>query len=210
MDSEPGNRTEVVENWIAQMKSGNDAARASLIDSACERLLALTRSIKKSFNQVNRWEQTEDIFQRATMRLFQSLSEVELNDARHFFRLAALQIRRELLDLARHYGGPEGMGANYATQFVQRDMSHAPHAAYDLADQTGNPESALHWGEFHNIIETLPEEQKEVVELLFYHGLSQEEAAKVMNISVRTVKRYWRAARLAIHDKLKGDFPTLQ
>ncbi len=210
MDTESGGRTEQIENWIERLQAGDDSARDQLIDCACDRLLKLTRTIKRGFDRVNRWEQTEDVFQRATLRLFQSLKEVKLNDARHFYRLAALQIRRELVDLSRHYGGPQGMGANYATQMVQPGSSQVRHAAYDAADETGNPESAIEWGEFHETIEQLPEEQREVVELLFYHGLSQDEASKLMDVSVRTVKRYWRAARMALHEKMQGDFPNLE
>ena len=102
------------------------------------------------------------------------------------------------------------MGANYATQMPKQDASQINHAAYDAADQTGNPEAAIEWGEFHTTIETLPDEQKEVVELLFYHGLSQEEAANIMDVSVRSVKRYWRAARMALHDKMQGEFPDIE
>ncbi len=210
MDTESGGKTQQVENWIEQLQAGDDSARARLIDGVCDRLMTLTRSIKRGFERVNRWEQTEDVFQRATMRLYQSLADVQLNDARHFFRLAALQIRRELMDLARHYSGPEGMGANHATQMVQPDAGRLNHAAYDAADHTGNPENAIEWGEFHSTIEALPDEQREVVELLFYHGLSQEEAAKLMDVSVRTVKRYWRAARMTLHEKMQGDFPHLE
>lgn len=46
----------------------------------------------------------------AAIRLDRALAEKVPKDASHFFRLAALQIRRERIDLARHYGGPEGMG----------------------------------------------------------------------------------------------------
>ena len=35
------------------------------------------------------------------------------DSTRAFFGLAAEQMRRELLDLARHYYGPEGEGANH-------------------------------------------------------------------------------------------------
>jgi len=210
MNSGAGDRTEIVQAWVEKLRAGDQTAREELINCACDRLMKLTRTVKKNFDRVNRWEQTEDIFQRATMRLYQSLQEVELNDARHFFRLAALQIRRELLDLARHYGGPQGLGAHHATQMVNPEGSEVPHAAYEAADATGNPENAAEWGDFHDAVESLPDDQREVVELLFYHGLSQDEAAHIMEVSVRTIKRYWRTARLALHEKLQGDFPNLE
>jgi RNA polymerase sigma-70 factor (ECF subfamily) len=168
----------------------------------------LTRKVKRSFGRVQRWEQTEDVFQRATMRLYQSLEKVTPNDSRHFYRLAALQIRRELIDLTRHYSGPQGMGGNHATQMVGSSSdSPLPHGAYDAADQTGGPSQMNQWSEFHQAIETLPDEQREVTELLFYHELEQSEAADVMGVSVRTIKRYWRDAKLALYEKFDGELP---
>ena len=48
----------------------------------------------------------------ATIR---ALGEVRPPTAADFFRLAAVQIRRELLDLARRYSGAHGLGANHAS-----------------------------------------------------------------------------------------------
>jgi DNA-directed RNA polymerase specialized sigma24 family protein len=36
---------------------------------------------------------------------------------------------------------------------------------------------------------TLPDDEHEVVELLFYQELPQEEAARLLDVSVRTVQR---------------------
>ena len=89
-----------IQLWVDRLKAGDPAARDELIACACNRLLALTRKIKRGFAEVGRWEQTEDVFQNATLRLCQALEKVELTDARHFLRLAAVQIRREMIDLA--------------------------------------------------------------------------------------------------------------
>lgn len=174
--------------------------------------MKLTRSMKRGFGRVNRWEQTEDVFQRAIMRLHRALGQVQINDARHFYRLAATQIRRELIDLTRHYGGPEGMGANHATQLAPRgDQSNAPaHGAYDAMDaDAGSPGDMGQWSELHETIESLPAEQKETVELLFYNGLSQDEAAELMGVSTRTVKRYWRSAKLKLFELFDGELPGM-
>ena len=197
-----------IQALIARLQQGDDSARAELINTACDRLMNLTRKIKRSFGRVQRWEQTEDVFQRATMRLYQSLEKVTPNDARHFYRLAALQIRRELIDLTRHYSGPQGMGGNHATQMVS-DSSDSPvlHAAYDAAEQTGGPSQLNQWSEFHQAIEKLPDEQREVTELLFYHELEQSEAAQLMGVSVRTIKRYWRDAKLSLYETFDGELP---
>lgn len=199
----------LVEALIARLRDGDDDARDQLLHCACDRLMNLTRKIKRGFNNVNRWEQTDDVFQRATLRLYRSLEKVQPNDARHFFRLAATQIRRELIDLARHYSGPQGLGGNHATQMIAGDGDRLPHAAYDAVERTNDPAELREWSDFHRHIENLPDEQREVVELLFYNGLEQEEAARIMNVSVRTVKRYWRSAKLSLYEQLDGQLPGI-
>lgn len=201
-----------LKNLLQRLDEGDDSARDQLIALASDRLMKLTRSMKRSYGRVNRWEQTEDVFQRSAMRLHKALGEVKINDARHFYRLAATQIRRELIDLSRHYGGPEGLGANHATQMAANpDQSNGPmHAAYDAADEDANTPSALtQWSELHEAIESLPSEQKEVVELLFYNGLSQDEAAEIIGVSTRTVKRYWRTAKLRLFETFDGELPGM-
>jgi RNA polymerase sigma-70 factor (ECF subfamily) len=61
------------------------------------------------------------------------------------------------------------------------------------------------WTEFHLEVENLPDDEQEVVSLLFYEGLTQEEAAKVLSISLRTLKRRWQAAKLRLSEVLHGD-----
>ena len=41
-----------------------------------------------------------------------------------------------------------------------------------------------------------------MVNALYYGGLTQEEAARVLGISVRTLKRRWHSARLTLYEAL--------
>ena len=188
-----------VAQCIAKLQAGDEFARGELLTLTCDRLLRLTRSILRDFPGVARWEQTEDVMQRASLRLYQALADVELSDPRHFFRLAALQIRRELIDLARHYQGPQGLGAKHQTQRVNSDGEDNP-IAYEPVEVTGDPRRMAEWQEFHSRVEQLPDEDREVFDLLWYHELSQEQAAQMLDVSVRTVRRRWRSARLTLHD----------
>jgi RNA polymerase sigma-70 factor (ECF subfamily) len=60
--------------------------------------------------RVARWVDAEDVLQNALLR---ALETMRPESTRAFFGLAAEQMRRELLDLARHYCGPEGEGAHH-------------------------------------------------------------------------------------------------
>jgi RNA polymerase sigma factor (sigma-70 family) len=196
-------KTARIEKCIEQLQQGDEFARGELLNLACDRLMRLTRSILRDFPGVARWEQTDDVFQNASLRLYQALNDVELSDPRHFFRLAALQIRRELIDLARHYQGPQGMGAKHHTQFAGADGDEAA-AAYEPSEVTYDPSRVAEWQEFHSRVGQLPDEEREVFDLLWYHELPQEQAASMLDVSVRTVRRRWRSARLMLHDVLTG------
>src|ERR1700684_2515733 len=98
-------QTVQLETLMARVRTGDSAARDELISAACDRLLRLTRKMLKSFPRVARWEQTDDVFQNATIRLCKALKDTTPQSVQHFLNLAALHIRRELIDLARHHNG---------------------------------------------------------------------------------------------------------
>ena len=194
-----------LEELLEQLRQGDPFARNELLEATGRRLLTMTKRMKAGYPNVSRWEQNEDVFQNALLRLHRSLGDVQPVDARHFYRLAALQIRRELLDLARHYSG---LGKRYQTQSPSADGEERVNPAFEPLETSVTPENMMEWVEFHSMIESLSEHEREVVELLWYHGLTQQEAADILQVDVRTVKRRWRSARLALHKKLDGENPA--
>ena len=43
--------------------------------------------------------------------------------------------------------------------------------------------------------------------MLWYQGLTQAEAAELLGVSSRTVKRRWQTARLRLFEALGGELP---
>lgn len=205
--AEPASLTFQVQRCLERLAAGDRAARDELIRCACDRLLRITRKILRDYPDVRRWEQTDDLFQSAVLRLYQSLDKVQVQDARHFFRLAAVQIRRELIDLYRHYYGPQGSAAHHASRPRSSAAdSHAP-PPLEAAEQTRDPSRLAEWSDFHALVDTLPEEEREVFDLMWYHGLSTEEVAPLLQVDPRTIRRRWRNARLHLHERLQGEAP---
>jgi RNA polymerase sigma-70 factor (ECF subfamily) len=189
-----------IQALINLARSGNAHAKTLLLDHSCERLLRLTRKMFRGYPGLRRWEQTDDVFQNSLIRLHRALSQVELESVRHFFNLAAVQIRRELLDLKKHHFGVEGRATHHHTDHQPPDETGSA-----LSDKAEEPEDLSKWGEFHLAVEYLPEELREVCDLLYYEGLTQEEAAALLDISPRTLKRRWHEAKLLLHEKLSSD-----
>jgi RNA polymerase sigma factor (TIGR02999 family) len=116
--------------------------------------------------------------------------DLELQDRRHFFACAARAMRQLVIDHARAVAaGKRGGGALPA----------------DLRDADGAALPAVQWLDLDRALDALDEidrEQRELVELRYFAGLSGEEIAELRGCSVRTVERGWRRARAFLHARL--------
>ena len=176
-----------------------------LIEHAVDRLYALTGRMLNAYPHLRRWEQTDDVFQIAVMRLYRSLESVRPDSAARFWGLAGTQIRRTLIDLARHHFGPEGAHSRYRSDGVKLKEIQDGRSAGTDAMQRNDLLGIDDWILFHQTVETLPVEEREVMELVWYGEHSQPEVAEMLQISLRTVKRRWRSARLKIAEVLKRE-----
>lgn len=192
-----------LQRCLDRLRAGDVTARDEVLEWAAERLQRLTRKMLNDFPGVRRWEETGDVLQNAMLRLCRALSAVSPATPRDFFRLAALQIRRELIDLSRYYYGPEGTGANHASAAETPD----PATPVDRAELTWESSRLAEWTDFHEQAGSLPDDEREVFDLIWYQGLPQEEAAAVVGVSLKTIARRWRAARLKLHEALGGRLP---
>jgi len=157
------------------------------------------------FQRVRRWDETDDVLQNSMMRLYRALGDVTPKTVEEFFGLAALQIRRELIDLARHYYGPLGKGARHATKIKGNGSTVGSHI---FLDQGAGPKTRVEWVEFHTKIDELPEREREVFDLYYYQELTQEEISNLLAVSVRTVKRRIRSAKLKLYELLGQSDPA--
>jgi RNA polymerase sigma factor (sigma-70 family) len=202
MKNDRPDHTTQIQALIDRLMAGDESARAELVQCTWDRLLRLTHHISMDFPPVRRWEQTDDIFQNASIRIWKALEKVPLQNARHFLRLAAEKIRFELIDLARHYQGPMGQGRNLQTQSPARASQTSHPTPIDKAAAKDDPSQAAQWSDIHTQVEKLPDELKEVFDLLWYHDLQQKEVADMLDVDVRTIKRRWRQARLQLQTLL--------
>lgn len=188
-------------------QEGVEAAYDVLLGHAAERLRRLARRMLRGWPDVRRWEATDDLLQNSLLRLHRCLTQVRPDSVADFFRLATVQIRRELLDLAKRHRGPESMGANHHTDAhgIAADDEDGPLRRQD--DGAEEPMTLEDWTAFHEAVEALPPEEQAVVNLLWYEDMTQDQTAAVLGISLRTVKRRWQAARVRLFQALEGSSP---
>ncbi|MFO0968686.1 MAG: sigma-70 family RNA polymerase sigma factor [Gemmataceae bacterium] len=171
------------------LRAGDPAAADELFRAAEGRLERLARKMLRGFPGVRGRADTGDVLNNACMRLLKALHDIQPDSTRAFFALSALQIRRELLDLAR---------AEAKKKVEPVDVVRLPGPA--------DPDLEL-WSHFHEAVEGLPSDEREVVSLVYYHGWTQPQIAELLGVSERTVRRYWVAASRRLHSTLKGQFP---
>jgi RNA polymerase sigma factor (TIGR02999 family) len=100
----------------------------------------------------------------------------------HFFAVAARAMRRMLVDYSRKRDA------------LKRSPDHLANPDL-LVVNIQNPESLLALDEALTRLAERDPRQAQVVELRYFGGLTEEEIAEVWNLSLRTVKREWSAAR---------------
>jgi RNA polymerase sigma factor (TIGR02999 family) len=129
--------------------------------------------------------QATALVHEAWMRLV-GQEDSQWNGRRHFFAAAAESMRRILIDIARRKQAARHGGGLHRTE---KDM--------DLLSITGGaPDEELL--EVHEALDALvahDARKAELVKLRYFAGLTLEEAAAALDLSVRTAKRDWAYAR---------------
>ncbi|HXY50329.1 MAG TPA: sigma-70 family RNA polymerase sigma factor [Terriglobales bacterium] len=127
--------------------------------------------------------QTTALVNEVYVRLV-DVKHVGWQDRAHFFALCAQLMRRILIDFARSRNYQKRGG-----RFVHVEL----HEAATLSLETG-PE-ILAVDEALKRLEAVDPRKSKVVELRFFGGLTVEETAQVLQVSVETVMRDWRLSK---------------
>lgn len=175
---------------LDRWQAGDRDAANVLVLRAGQRLRRLARRMYRGFPNIQSIADTADVLQDSWLRLLRTLHKIRPARTRDFFNLAAVHIRRELIDLARkvecrggcHASLQDLAGAESASGVPVPEPEHRSPADYEL------------WVRFHEAVEELDPRSKEVVGLAFYHGCTQEEMAQIFEADVRSVRRWWKDA----------------
>jgi len=202
-DPDPSKLTACLERLAA----GDLSARDTIIELCAERLRVLAHRMLSRFPNVRRWDDTDDVFQNAAMRLHRALGQMSIESPRSVMALAATQIQRELIDLARRHAGPSSFAANHATNLGRPGAPSGIDASHDVSDAPDPAASLDRWTQFHDAIASLPDELREIFHLVWYLDADQKTIAGLLGCSERTVKSRWREAREAVRAALDGHAP---
>ena len=124
------------------------------------------------------------------LRLFGS-EPIDWQNRAHFFAVAAQQLRRVLVDHARR---------------AHREKRGGGQVEFSLDEKDGpvvyRDERLIEIDQALERLESLDERAAKVVELRYFGGLSEKEAAEALGVSVATLKRDWEFARTWLASQL--------
>jgi RNA polymerase sigma-70 factor (ECF subfamily) len=185
--------------FVQRWQSGDAGAADALFRIIGQRLEHLARRMLRGYPNVRQWADTADVLQGTVYRLLNTLRRLQPPSTRDFFNLAAAHVRRELLDLARRHARrelPPGTGDSAVS-------------AGPVDPSWENDDELELWSRFHEAVEELPPEEREVFSLSFYHAWTQQQIADLLGVNERTVRRRWQSACLDLNRKLGGQLPGM-
>jgi len=183
--SSPQAITEMLVAW----SHGDEAALAQLTPLVYQELHRLAHRYLAG-ERAGHVLQTTALVNEAYLRLV-DWKAVEWQNRAHFFGVAAQLMRRILVDFARQRNYQKRGGAARQVSLEEAAMV-APDRSADFV--------AL--DDVLNALAELDRRQSLVVELRFFGGLSLEETAEVLRVSVGTVRRDWSLAQAWLYREL--------
>jgi RNA polymerase sigma factor (TIGR02999 family) len=177
--STPANLTQLLVSWGAGDQAALDAL-TPLVHDELHRVAARCMAGERPGHIL----QATALINEAYLRLI-DWKDVQWQNRAHFFAVAAQIMRRVLVDLARTRDrAKRGQGQLHVSLSEATDVPAAQNSV-DLVAL----DDAL------KTLEGLNARQSRVVELRFFGGLSLDEVAHVLDVSVGTVRRDWSLAQ---------------
>lgn len=189
-------RAATVTRLLGEAGAGNPTAAADLLPLVYEQLRALaTRKLRQE--RPDQTLQATALVHEAYLRLVGASGAAAGSqwDGRwHFFAAAAEAMRRILVDAARHKGclkrgGGGGGGQRVSLDDLTCTVADPPH------DLLALDEALTEFAEKHP-------EKAQLVKLRYFAGLTTEEAAQALGVSVRTAGRDWAYARAWLYARI--------
>jgi RNA polymerase sigma factor (TIGR02999 family) len=176
---------------LTAMEEGEPQAAEKLLDLIYEELRRLAAS-KMAREAPGQTLQPTELVHEAWLRLV-GAKNPQFENRAHFFSAAAEAMRRILIDRARRKQTLRHGGACERVDLEGQDLA-APGADQQLLA-------------VHEVLDKLAKEhpaQAEVVKMRYFVGMTNEEIAQLLGVSVTTVKNYWMFARAWILHEIEN------
>jgi len=175
---------------LRRLSSGDEDAAAKVAAAAYGELRRLAGQCMRRERPGHTLQPTA-LVNEAFLKLVAN-TRADWRDRVQFYAVAARLMRRILVDYARKRRAGKRHGGRQVTfedYLVLRE---------DRIEDVMGVDEAL------ERLEALDPRQGRIVELRFFSGMTEEEIAEVLHISIPTVKREWSSAKAWLHRELSG------
>ncbi len=186
MATSPQEVTQLLVDW----RGGDHSALDKLMLLVYDELHALARRYMRR-ERGDHTLQTTALVNEAYLKLVGQQSPDWQNRA-HFFGVAAQVMRHLLIDHARSKRYARRGGGGTVRITLDDNVAAAPGESVDL----------LALNEALDRLDAIDERKRRIVELRYFSGLSVEETAEVLGLSVITIKREWLKAKAWLYREL--------
>lgn len=187
MANSPGQITAL----LRQAVGGNHTAEDALLRAVYAELHRLAVRHMRKEGRLHTLQPTA-LVNEAYVRLLRG-GEQDWNDRVHFLAAASIVMRRVLVDHARRRAAAK-RGANPAVGELEDWIGAEQHA----------PETILAVDQALSRLAEAEPRQARIVEMRFFSGLTDQEVADALKVSVRTVKRDWSLAKAWLYTQLRN------
>lgn len=189
MSQEPREITQM----LLELTDGNEEVVNQILPHIYDELRRLASSYLRR-ERSNHTLQPTALVHEAYMKLIDQ-SRVKWQNRAHFFGIAAQVMRRILMDHARKHTA-EKRGGDAELLPIEEEILVVSH---DKSAELVALDDAL------NQLAEMDERKAKIVELRYFGGLSIEETAEVLGVSVPTVNREWRMAKAWLYSEIARD-----
>ncbi|MBV8903023.1 MAG: sigma-70 family RNA polymerase sigma factor [Acidobacteriia bacterium] len=179
---------DTLEKLLAAAEAGDLAARDQFVERIYQQLHRLAAVIL-SGERKGGTLQTTALVNEALLHLVGD-RVLKVNDRRHFLNVAAVQMRRILIDRARARYAEKRRGGKVS-------LEDAGQIAYDRSAELVALDNAL------KAFAQVDPGAAAVVDMKYFGGYTDEETAEILGINFAKVRRDWAYARAWLHDYLE-------
>jgi len=180
---DPGAITPELTLALRHLARGEVRAEAAVLEMLVSELRAIAAGYARGQREGHTLQATA-LVNEAFVKLCGSEGLADVQDRKHFFRIAARAMRQILVDHARRRSASKREGA-------QGSLTVSDELIGSIRDDDQLLDLDLAVGE----LAELDPRQAQIVELRFFAGLEVDEVAALLGVSKSTVEREWRMAR---------------
>ncbi len=190
--------THHITRLLGEIAEGKTTARDELVSAVYQQLRKIAQ-VRMNAERPGHTLQATELVNEACIQMLPGLPGRSFHNRSEFYGAAAEAMRRVLIGHARKRLTQKRGGCA-----VVRLESDAIGNVAQLAD-SDDPHAIIALNEAFEQLERAHPDRAAVVKLRFFAGLSVEETAEALGVSLPTVKRRWRTARALLYDALERD-----